>query len=509
MSPSSHGLRILSHSRIFRFSPLPLISVVAFVLILFLFSKNAHSADVTLAWDPNSEEDLAGYKLFYREEVQSYNYNDPLWEGSETTCTVYNLDDTTGHCFVVRAVDTSGNESADSNEACYQPSLNVAPTADAGPDQTVDEEDTVTLDGSNSSDPDGAVVSYHWAQIKGSVVTLSEATAAQPIFTAPNVGPDGASLTFQLTVTDDGGLQSADTCIVNVSWVNVAPTADAGPDQTVDEGMTVALDGANSTDADGAIASYLWTQKAGASVTLSDSASAQPTFTAPYVGLTGEALTFQLTVTDNGGLADTDTVIINVSSVNQAPTADAGPDQATDEGMTVTLDGSNSSDPDDAIDSYLWTQTHGKPVTLSNPRAVRPTFTGPFVGGASEALDFQLTVNDQGGLSDGDSVTVTVNPSPSGPVQTIFDLEAKAGARGIRLRWGPVPDAMCYHVYRSLASGGPYTRIADCHVTDRCTYLDTHLMIGMTYYYVVRSVTGGVESLESNRVSASVRRRKR
>jgi hypothetical protein len=406
-------LRTFSRSHFSRFSSFGFISVVAFTLIFLLFPKNAHSTDVTLSWDANSEEDLAGYRIFYREAGQSYNYNDPLWEGSETTCTVYNLDDMTTHCFVVRAFDTSGNESGDSNEVCYQASFNVT------------------------------------------------------------------------------------------------PTADAGPDQTVDEGLTVTLDGSNSTDADGSIASYLWTQKAGASVTLSDAASAQPTFTAPYVGLTGEALTFQLTVTDNGGLADTDTVIINVSNVNQAPTADAGPDQTVDEADTVTLDGSNSSDPDDAIGAYLWTQTHGRPVTLSNPRATQTTFTGPFVGTASEPLNFQLTVNDQGGLSDADSVTVTVYPSPSGPVQTIFDLEAKASARGIRLRWGPIPDATSYHVHRSLASGGPYTRIADCHVTDRCTYLDTDLMVGATYYYVVTSVIGGVESLDSNKVSETLKGGKR
>jgi hypothetical protein len=416
----------------------------------------------------------------------------------------------TGEALTFQLTVTDDGGLADTDTVIINVSnVNQAPTADAGPDQTVDEADTVTLDGSNSSDPDGTVVSYYWTQIKGSAVTLSEATAAQPIFTAPDVGPDGTSLTFQLTATDDGGLQSTDTCIVNVSWVNMAPAANAGPDQTVDEGLSVTLDGTNSTDADGAIASYLWTQKTGTSVTLSDSASAQPTFAAPYVGLTGEALTFQLTVTDDGGLADTDTVIINVSNVNQAPTADAGPDQTADEGMTVTLDGSNSFDPDDAIESYLWTQTHGKPVTLSNPRAVRPTFTGPFVGGASEPLNFQLTVNDQGGLSDADSVTTTVYPSPSGPVQTIFDLEAKASARGVRLDWSLVPEATCYDVYRSLSSGGPYTRIADCYVTDKCTFLDSDLMIGVAYYYVVRSVIGSVESLDSNRVSETLKGRKK
>jgi hypothetical protein len=75
---------------------------------------------------------------------------------------------------------------------------------------------TVTLDGSNSSDPDNDISSYQWNQTGGLSVSLSNTSAARPTFTAPNVGPSGESLTFQLTVTDSGGLQSTDTCIVNL-----------------------------------------------------------------------------------------------------------------------------------------------------------------------------------------------------------------------------------------------------------------------------------------------------
>ena len=95
---------------------------------------------------------------------------------------------------------------------------NVPPTADAGADQTVDEGDTVTLDGSNSTDPDDGIASYQWSQTTaGQSVTLSDTTAVMPTFTAPDVGASGEALTFQLTVTDHGGLASADTCVVNVT----------------------------------------------------------------------------------------------------------------------------------------------------------------------------------------------------------------------------------------------------------------------------------------------------
>jgi hypothetical protein len=217
----------------------------------------------------------------------------------------------------------------------------------------VDEGVTVTLDGSNSSDPDGDISTYFWEQTGGLSVTLSDSSAAQPTFTAPDVGSGGESLTFQLTVTDSGGLQSTATCIVNVSWINLPPTANAGPNQTVNEGVTVTLDGSNSSDPDGNISSYQWTQISGSSVTLSSSTAAQPTFTAPNVGPSGESLTFQLTVTDSGGLQSTDTCIVNISWINLPPTADAGPDQTVSAGDTVTLDGFNSTDPDDGIASYL------------------------------------------------------------------------------------------------------------------------------------------------------------
>jgi len=93
---------------------------------------------------------------------------------------------------------------------------NIAPVADAGPDQAVDEGDLVKLNGSNSLDTDGTITSYQWTQIKGTPVTLSDSASAQPDFTAPEVGSDGDELTFQLSVTDNDGLQSTDECSVTI-----------------------------------------------------------------------------------------------------------------------------------------------------------------------------------------------------------------------------------------------------------------------------------------------------
>jgi len=188
----------------------------------------------------------------------------------------------------------------------------ILPVAKAGPDQEADEGETVTLDGSNSTDPDDGIVSYLWEQISGPVVTLSGADTEQASFTAPDLGSGGTSLSFRLTVTDKGGFQSTDTCIVNVIWLNIPPTADAGPDQGVNEGETVTLDGSNSSDADDGIASYLWTQTGGSPVTLSDPTAIKPTFVTLPVNVNPTTLTFQLTVEDNGGLQSSDKVSVAI-----------------------------------------------------------------------------------------------------------------------------------------------------------------------------------------------------
>jgi len=298
--------------------------------------------------------------------------------------------------------------------------VNDPPVADAGSDQDVDEETTVTLDGSNSSDPDDGIESYRWKQVAGTSVSLSNPQDKKPTFKAPNV-VGSKSLKFELTVTDFGGLKDTDTTIVNVMGGNDPPTADAGPDQNVDEETTVTLDGSNSFDPDDGIESYWWKRVAGPSVSLSDPEAVQPTFLAPNVGPDGVSFTFELTVTDVGGLKATDTTIVNVIWLNDPPTANAGADQTVLEKSTVTLDGSNSFDPDDGIESYRWKQVAGTSVTFSDPTEDRPTFEAPsFDDSYDKPLVFELIVTDSGGLQSSDSTTVSVsnfekdNPGASG-----------------------------------------------------------------------------------------------
>jgi hypothetical protein len=185
------------------------------------------------------------------------------------------------------------------------------PVADAGPLQRVDGGSTVFLDGSDSYDPDGAIVAYSWSQTLGTEVTLFDPTEMNPFFTAPSVT---GALVFELEVTDDEELTDTDSVIINVTTDDEQePVADARCDQPVMEGTTVLLDGSDSHDPDGTIVAYSWEQTEGPDAPLSDTADSRSTFVAPPVPVGGMNLTFELRVTDNDGLKGTCSISIAVS----------------------------------------------------------------------------------------------------------------------------------------------------------------------------------------------------
>lgn len=286
----------------------------------------------------------------------------------------------------------------------------LTPSADAGADQTVDEGDLVTLSGLASVDPESQPLTYAWVQVGGPTVTLNDASSAQPTFTAPEELAD-TEVKFALTVTDGVNISALDTVTITIHADNDAPTADAGADQTVDEGTVVTLTGLASSDPELQGLSYTWVQVAGPTVTLSDPNAAQPTFTAPE-GLSNTAVRFQLTVSD-GVNTSVDTVGITINADDDAPIADAGPDLVVDEGDVVTLDGRLSRDPEGRSLTYRWVQTGGPTVTLSDASAAAPTFTAPELL-SNTALRFGLTVSD-GVNSSTDTMVILVRADDDAP----------------------------------------------------------------------------------------------
>ncbi len=271
--------------------------------------------------------------------------------------------------------------------------LNSAPIANAGPDQEVVEGGFVQLDGSGSLDADGDNLTYSWTTPQE--ITLNNNTWAKPAFYA---GPSG-TVEIQLVV-NDGDIDSvADTVLIQVAPANRQPVADAGPDQEVEVGARVTLDGSGSSDADGDPLTYAWTVPS--EITVNSETSARPSFSAESVG----TYTFRLVVSDGQANSSADVVQVKVvAPANRQPVADAGPDQEVEVGARVTLDGSGSSDADGDNLTYEWTPPAG--VRLNSKTSVRPSFTAEATG----SYTIRLVVNDGKEFSKIDFIQVDVVP---------------------------------------------------------------------------------------------------
>ncbi|MEZ4461508.1 MAG: hypothetical protein R3E66_17670 [bacterium] len=283
--------------------------------------------------------------------------------------------------------------------------INRIPTPDAGIYQKVQPGQLVTLDASQSIDGDDEPLTYSWSQFSGEPVTLSDTTAVKPTFTAPAVFGE---LVFEVEVSDG---EDTATARVQVDVENLAPLAEAGPNQIAAKGQLVTLDGTGSSDPEGQPITYSWTQVSGPeTVTLSDPTAAQPTFTTPAVA--GGTFIFELVVND--GVQDSTPDRTRVVTPNSPPVADAGADLEVNGGEVAYLDGSLSADPDGDSIRYTWTQLTGTPVDFGNGDRARAYFKVP--ANLTETLTFQLTVaNGQG--SDSDTVSVSTRAWAGTPAQ--------------------------------------------------------------------------------------------
>lgn len=267
------------------------------------------------------------------------------------------------------------------------------PVANAGPDQTVQTLETVTMNGAGSTDPEGEALSYVWS---AGGVEIGTGPAAV-------VGPFVAgSHTISLTVNDGHGGSASDTMVLTA--LNRPPVADAGPDMTVIYTEWPYVNGYGSSDPEGLPLSYAWTI---------DGAPVRGTNGALSVGhLSAGIYDIAVTVTDDHGATDTDNMILTVT--NEAPVANAGPDQTVNHVQTVTLDGSGSTDLEFSTLRYYWTIDG---VYVGNAKSPP---VGPFAVGVYAVT---LTVTDGEGLTDTDGMVLTVvNEVPianAGPDQTV------------------------------------------------------------------------------------------
>ena len=322
--------------------------------------------------------------------------------------------------FTLKVTDSRGGSDTDDVVITVRDSTSDAPIANiaGGSSRDANENTPVTLDGSGSSDPNGSTLTYTWSQTAGTPVVSLSISNDTASFTTPVVKED-TPLTFTLVVSNGNEENSASVIITVVDNESDDPVAVATGLLEADEGTIVTLNGSGSSDPNGDTLTYSWEYLTGTPpLTLSGATTSTPDFVAPQVGQP-TSLEFGLTVRDvDGNESDRATVTVLVrNSANEPPVAVATGPPTTDEGATVTLDGSGSSDPDGDTLAYSWEYLTGTPpLTLSGADTATLEFVAPHVKDAT-TLEFRLTVTDtHGAPSTADVSTTLLDSHPNLPV---------------------------------------------------------------------------------------------
>ena len=359
---------------------------------------NKVAVDGTNSSDPDGT--IQTYTWAYKSGPATFKIEDP----SAAKTTIADLVEGE-YVFTLTVTDNDGLVSVDEVKIAIQPAPNIPPVARAGEDQGITlPENTTTLDGSASTDADGTINAYKWILISGPTGAFLATPDAAVTQIAKLVE---GSYVCELTVTDDKGATGKDTVIITVQALpNQPPVAHAGEDITITSPENSAtLDGSKSSDPDGEIVNYRWKQISGPMP--GSLVNGEQVITG--VGKLAETgqYVFELTVVDDKGATDTDTVVIIVQEPqNQLPVANAGEDRTvTLPVRLLTLNGSASFDPDGIITSFKWAQISG-PADIkigTTDAAITSLFKltpGEFV--------FELTVTDDKGATASDTVTVTI-----------------------------------------------------------------------------------------------------
>ena len=370
------------------------------------------------ATDPGSDT------FEYRWDFDNDGTYDTPWSLDPSASYTWN-DDHNG-TVVLQVRDDDGELDTDTANVTV---LNVAPTVDAGADQTVNEGAIVSLDPATFSDQ--GTEDTHTATIDwGDGSPLEDGTVNQPAGTVSgsHVYADNGVYMVTVTVTDDDGASTSDMLTVTVN--NVAPTTDAGADQTANEGAVVSLAPATFNDKgtlDTHAATIDWGDGIVEPGAVSESPFGPPGSTAGVDGTVSGSHVYAdngvymvtVTVKDDDGDSTSDSFTVTV--LNVAPTVDAGPDQEVNEGDLVSLAPATFNDKG-TLDTHTATIDWGDETPVEAGEVTESPFGPPGdtagadgeVSGSHVYADngiytVTLTVEDDDGASTTVTTTVTVN----------------------------------------------------------------------------------------------------
>jgi hypothetical protein len=265
------------------------------------------------------------------------------------------------------------------------------PLARTNTDTTVNQDEQVTLDGSMSTD-DVGVSGWEWTITwEGGTITLSGMTVD---YTFQDVG----DYLVTLNVTDASG--NWDTSSFTVTVLDTTePVARAGDDVVVDQGEEFVLDGRGSTD-NVAITEWTWSYNIGGGTV--EVSGNRVVARIPAVGV----YHYVIRVADEEGNWAEDTVVVRVRD-STSPVAEAGHDKTVEEGTTVTLTSTESTD-NVGVTAYRWTFEYRGETIMLEGSEVKYEFERP------GTYQVTLSVEDGEGNTGTDVMTVHVTPVDEG-----------------------------------------------------------------------------------------------
>lgn len=333
--------------------------------------------------------------------------------------------------------DSSGGTSNPAYAVINVSAGNSKPTANCGGNQTASEDTRVDFDGSGSSDPEGAALTYDWTLASvPSCSALTETDIYNGSTSTASVVSDCAGFYVVSLVVSDGTQWSDPAyCTLNATSGNSPPVADAGDTTTLSPctDNNFQLDGFGSYDPEGEALTYRWSllsAPAGSSTgphSFDDESLPNPVFTWDEYG----SYTIQLEVFDGVQWGTPDVVVYTFqdAGLNTPPVANAGDDQSIDkspecssasyvwtceecESDDVTVDGSASDDPVDGDSlSFYWSELETSELTIQSPfsavtKIYTPTFAAEKDVEIRKVWEVDLQVSDCSS-SDHDTVTIT------------------------------------------------------------------------------------------------------
>ena len=301
--------------------------------------------------------------------------------------------------------------------------INKSPKANAGEDKIINLPDnSVTLIGT-ASDEDGTIASILWTKVNGGTANIANPNGLNPTISNLQEG----NYTFRLTVTDNQGASAFDDVLIIVNPVlqNYPPIANAGIDQTLIIPVeSIVLNGSEPID-DNHIVEYFWQKVSGPSGgDIDDATSITPTIS----NLVEGKYVFQLTVTDDEGLTNSDSVTITLKKeiTTNSLIVNAGGDVNMMLYGMVQLDGKVSSE--NAV--LNWTKIQGGDCILTNETTLKPLISQLSPG----TYVFRLTAtNSEGEVFDDVSIDVRVSGGASINKSKVLGLklvDAKTGVEG-------------------------------------------------------------------------------